>query len=319
YSSRTGLKGAFRDLLTRNYKVVPAVNDISFSVKQGEMVGYIGENGAGKSTTIKMLTGILTPTSGDIVVNGMNPHKEREKFVQTIGVVFGQRSQLWWDIAVQESFRLLKKVYKVSDAHYNEHMNHVIKTLDIEPLLDKPVRKLSLGQRMRCELAAALIHNPPLLFLDEPTIGLDVLVKLKIREFLKEINEKYNTTILLTTHDLSDIEALCERVVMLDEGNIIYDGALKSLKEKWGEGKELQFQFLEKVNLHSLEALTSGMPVKWEMDEKKQIFSALVDDNDELISQVIAKVVAAYKIKDINILEISTEEIIRNIYEKGSV
>lgn len=319
YSSRTGLKGAFRDLLTRNYKIVPAVNDISFSVSQGEMVGYIGENGAGKSTTIKMLTGILTPTSGEIVVNGMNPHKEREKFVRTIGVVFGQRSQLWWDIAVQESFRLLKKVYKVSDAQYNEHMNHVIKTLDIEPLLDKPVRKLSLGQRMRCELAAALIHNPPLLFLDEPTIGLDVLVKLKIREFLKEINEKYNTTILLTTHDLTDIEALCERVIMLDEGKIIYDGALGHLKDQWADGKALQFQFLENVELPDLAMITSGIPVKWEVDEKEPIFTAFVDNNDELISQVIAKVVAGFKIKDIKINEISTEEIIRNIYEKGSI
>ncbi|WML43072.1 ATP-binding cassette domain-containing protein [Neobacillus sp. PS3-40] len=319
FSSRSGLKGAFRDLFTRNYKVVPAVNDISFSVRQGEMVGYIGENGAGKSTTIKMLTGILTPTSGGIVVNGMNPHKEREKFVQTIGVVFGQRSQLWWDIAVQESFRLLKKVYKVSDAHYNEHMDHVIKTLDIEPLLDKPVRKLSLGQRMRCELAAALIHNPPLLFLDEPTIGLDVLVKLKIREFLKEINEKYKTTILLTTHDLSDIEALCERVIMLDEGKIIYDGALRNLKDTWGDRKELRFQFIENVDLEALNHLTIGMPVKWELDEKEHIYIALLEDIDELISQVIAKVVAAFKIKDIKINETSTEEIIRNIYEKGTV
>ncbi len=319
YSSRTGLKGAFRDLFTRNYRIIPAVNDISFTVKQGEMVGYIGENGAGKSTTIKMLTGILTPTSGQITVNGMNPHMEREKFVQTIGVVFGQRSQLWWDIAVQESFRLLKKVYKVSDEQYDSHMNHVIKTLDIEPLLDKPVRKLSLGQRMRCELAAALIHNPPLLFLDEPTIGLDVLVKLKIREFLKEINEKYNTTILLTTHDLSDIEALCERVIMLDEGKVIYDGALKQLKETWGEGKELQFQFLEEVELGEIRNLTSGMPVKWEQDEKEQVFTVVMEDNDELISQLIAKTVAAYKIKDIKINETSTEEIVRNIYEKGAV
>ncbi len=186
YSSRPGLKGAFHDLLNRNYKIVPAVNDVSFNCKtKVKWLVYIGENGAGKSTTIKMLTGILTPTSGEILVNGMNPHKQREEFVRTIGVVFGQRSQLWWDIAVQESFRLLKKVYGVSDAQYKEHMEHVIETLDIGPLLDKPVRKLSLGQRMRCELAAALIHNPPLLFLDEPTIGLDVLVKLKIREFFK--------------------------------------------------------------------------------------------------------------------------------------
>jgi ABC-2 type transport system ATP-binding protein len=320
YSSRKGLKGAFRDLFTRNYKIVPAVNNINFTVKQGEMVGYIGENGAGKSTTIKMLTGILTPTAGQVIVNGMNPHKEREKFVQTIGVVFGQRSQLWWDIAVQESFRLLKKVYKVTDEQYDEHMGHVIRTLDIEPLLDKPVRKLSLGQRMRCELAAALIHNPPLLFLDEPTIGLDVLVKLKIREFLKEINQKYNTTILLTTHDLTDIEALCERVIMLDEGKIMYDGALKSLKETWGEGKDIQFQFLDAVSLASLSEATSQFHVKWEEDETNpQQFTVHTEDNDEQISQIIAKVVATFKVRDMKIIEASTEEIIRNIYEKGSV
>ena len=319
FSSRSGLKGAFRDLFTRNYKVVPAVNDISFNVKQGEMVGYIGENGAGKSTTIKMLTGILTPTGGEITVNGMNPHRDREKFVQTIGVVFGQRSQLWWDIAVQESFQLLKKVYKVPDQQYKEHMGHVIDTLDIAPLLDKPVRKLSLGQRMRCELAAALVHNPPLLFLDEPTIGLDVLVKLKIRQFLKEINEKYNTTILLTTHDLSDIEALCERVVMLDEGKIIYDGELSRLKENWGDQKEVVFQFLDETSLSALSALTKNQNISWSFDEKKQSYAAITDADEEVISQLITDVVANFKVKDMKIEETTTEEIIRNIYEKGAV
>ncbi|KFZ42832.1 daunorubicin ABC transporter ATP-binding protein [Anoxybacillus flavithermus] len=312
YSSRSGLAGAFRDLFTRNYKIIRAVDDISFTVKQGEMVGYIGENGAGKSTTIKMLTGILTPTSGRVVVNGMNPHKERERFVQTIGVVFGQRSQLWWDIAVQESFRLLKKVYRVSDQDYNEHMDHVIETLDIGPLLDKPVRKLSLGQRMRCELAAALIHNPPLLFLDEPTIGLDVLVKLKIRQFLKEINEKYNTTILLTTHDMTDIEALCERVIMLDEGKIIYDGSLQHLKQNWGEGKQIHFQFRDLV---SKEELASLVHVTWEQGEDRYNWIAHVRAND--MAHVIGKVVSSYELKDIHIREVSTEEIIRNIYEEG--
>ncbi|MFJ5622657.1 ATP-binding cassette domain-containing protein [Peribacillus loiseleuriae] len=317
YSSRTGLRGAFRDLLTRNYKIVPAVNDINFTVKQGEMVAYIGENGAGKSTTIKMLTGILEPTSGKLRVNGMNPHREREKFTRTIGVVFGQRSQLWWDIAVQESFRLLKKVYKVSDEQYNEHMGHVIKTLDIGPLLDKPVRKLSLGQRMRCELAAALIHNPPLLFLDEPTIGLDVLVKLKIREFLKEINEKYNTTILLTTHDLGDIEALCNRVVMLDEGKIVYDGELDSLKNNWAEEKEIHFQFMNRVNLSELKSLPLTFATDWEYDEKNQTYIAYIKEDDENISQLISAVVSQFKIKDVKIHETSIEEIVRNIYEKG--
>ncbi|MGM0842985.1 MAG: ABC transporter ATP-binding protein [Bacillota bacterium] len=319
FSSRSGLKGAFRDLFTRNYKIVPAVNDISFNVKQGEMVGYIGENGAGKSTTIKMLTGILTPTGGELTVNGMNPHRDRQKFVQTIGVVFGQRSQLWWDIAVQESFQLLKKVYKVPDQQYKAHMDHVIETLDIAPLLDKPVRKLSLGQRMRCELAAALVHNPPLLFLDEPTIGLDVLVKLKIRQFLKEINEKYNTTILLTTHDLTDIEALCERVVMLDEGKIIYDGALSQLKENWGDQKEVVFQFLDDTSLSALSDLTKNQNITWSFDEKKQSYSALIEADDEVISQLITKVVASFKVKDMKIEETTTEEIIRNIYEKGAV
>ncbi|WP_226672778.1 ATP-binding cassette domain-containing protein [Rossellomorea aquimaris] len=319
FSSRSGLKGAFRDLFTRNYKVVPAVNDISFNVKQGEMVGYIGENGAGKSTTIKMLTGILTPTGGELTVNGMNPHRDREKFVQTIGVVFGQRSQLWWDIAVQESFQLLKKVYKVPDQQYKEHMDHVIETLDIAPLLDKPVRKLSLGQRMRCELAAALVHNPPLLFLDEPTIGLDVLVKLKIRQFLKEINEKYNTTILLTTHDLSDIEALCERVVMLDEGKIIYDGELSRLKENWGDQKEVVFQFLDEVSLSALSDLTRDHHISWSFDEKKQSYSAVMEADEEVISQLITNVVSHFKVKDMKIEETTTEEIIRNIYEKGAV
>ncbi|MFJ7310239.1 ABC transporter ATP-binding protein [Peribacillus frigoritolerans] len=318
-SSRTGLKGAFRDLLTRNYKIVPAVNDINFTVKKGEMVAYIGENGAGKSTTIKMLTGILEPTAGEITVNGMNPHKEREKFTQTIGVVFGQRSQLWWDIAVQESFRLLKKVYKVTDEQYTDHMEHVIKTLDIGPLLDKPVRKLSLGQRMRCELAAALIHNPPLLFLDEPTIGLDVLVKMKIREFLKEINEKYNTTILLTTHDLGDIEALCERVIMLDEGQIIYDGELQSLKDNWAEEKQIHFQFIEPIALKELQSLVLPFTANWVHDEKNQTYIALLKEESDHISQLVSAVVSHFKIKDIKIHETSIEEIVRNIYEEGTV
>ncbi len=228
HKSRPGLLGALRDLFTRQYTTITAVDGINLLVEEGEMVGYIGANGAGKSTTIKMLTGILMPTSGFLRVNGMDPHRERERFVRTIGVVFGQRSQLWWDLAVQESFRLLQRVYRVPDDVYRKHMGYVIEVLEIGDLLDRPVRKLSLGQRMRCELAAAFVHNPPLLFLDEPTIGLDVLIKMKVREFLREMNRTYGTTILLTTHDLSDIEALCSRVVMLDKGRILYDGSWRS-------------------------------------------------------------------------------------------
>lgn len=313
YSSRSGLSGAFRDLFTRNYKVLAAVDSISLTVKQGEMVGYIGENGAGKSTTIKMLTGILTPTSGSIVVNGMDPHKEREQFVRSIGVVFGQRSQLWWDIAVQESFRLLKKVYRVSDEDYKNHMGHVIDTLEIGPLLDKPVRKLSLGQRMRCELAAALIHNPPLLFLDEPTIGLDVLVKLKIRKFLKEINEQYKTTILLTTHDLTDIEALCERVVLLDEGKIVYDGKLNQLQAGAVEGKQVEFEFLSETHKKDL----PGIPKANWLQKDATTWLANVNGDDQMVSELISSVVQLNPIKNVRINEISTEEIIRKIYEEG--
>ncbi|WP_260471825.1 ABC transporter ATP-binding protein [Bacillus salinus] len=316
YSSRSGLTGAFRDLFNRNYKTISAVNDISFSIGKGEMVGYIGENGAGKSTTIKMLTGILTPTSGTVRVNGMNPHKERERFVRTIGVVFGQRSQLWWDIAVQESFRLLKKVYNVSDEDYNNHMGHVIEALDIADLLDKPVRKLSLGQRMRCELAAALIHNPPLLFLDEPTIGLDVLVKLKIRKFLKHLNETYGTTVLLTTHDLADIEALCERVIMLDDGQIIYDGSLEKLRSSWGEGKQVQFELKQETTIMQLQRDTSNLQVVWSQGERPNIWMAYIED-EIIMSDLLARVVTNHQINDIKILEVSTEEIVRNIYEEG--
>lgn len=313
YSSRPGLKGAFRDLFTRNYKVLAAVDDISLQLKQGEMVGYIGENGAGKSTTIKMLTGILTPTEGSIIVNGMDPHKQREEFVRTIGVVFGQRSQLWWDIAVQESFRLLKKVYRVSDEDYKNHMGHVIETLEIGSLLDKPVRKLSLGQRMRCELAAALIHNPPLLFLDEPTIGLDVLVKLRIRKFLKEINERYKTTILLTTHDLTDIEALCERVVLLDEGKIVYDGKLAELQTNTVEAKQVEFQFLTEVRQIDLPSYPNLSWIRKDM----YTWVAGIDGDDRNVSQLISEVIQKNPIKNVRINKISTEEIIRKIYEEG--
>ncbi|KNZ70991.1 ABC transporter [Thermincola ferriacetica] len=239
FNRREGLLGAVYDLFSRRYHTVKAVHELDFTVEEGEMVGYIGANGAGKSTTIKMLTGILTPTSGKVMVNGYSPFKEREKCTRGIGVVFGQRSQLWWDIAVIESFKLLRRIYEVPEKAFRRRLADFTEILDLGPLLNLPVRKLSLGQRMRCELAAALLHNPPLLFLDEPTIGLDVLAKEKIRDFLKRINKEENTTILLTTHDLGDIEALCPRVAIIDHGRMIYDGTLESLLKRWGQ-KELE-------------------------------------------------------------------------------
>ncbi|AIQ13091.1 ABC transporter ATP-binding protein [Paenibacillus durus] len=314
--NRGGLKGAFVDLFKREYSEVTAVKDISFQIPEGEICGYIGENGAGKSTTIKMLTGILVPTSGRLTVGGYVPYEEREKFVRNIGVVFGQRSQLWWDIGVIESFELLRKVYRVGEADYKKRLDELVERLELQELLNRPVRKLSLGQRMRCELVAALLHNPSIVFLDEPTIGLDIVVKSEIRSFLKDMNREHGTTILLTTHDLQDIEALCSRVIMLDDGRIIYDGGLDELKERWGTGREVAFQFGTATKLDRLEQLTSGMPVKWTAENN---LAATVWIPLELnVSDVLGRVVGQADITDIKIIETNTDDIVRSIYQSGS-
>ena len=237
FRRREGVMGAFRDLFQRDYMTLRAVDGIDFVVAEGEMVGYIGANGAGKSTTIKMLTGILVPTAGSVNVNGFIPYKEREKYTRGIRVVFGQRSQLWWDIAVIESFKLLRRIYNVSQEEFKARLKKFDDILEFGSFLHLPVRKLSLGQRMRCDLTAALLHNPAILFLDEPTIGLDVLGKAKIREFLKEINSESKTTVILTTHDLGDIEALCPRVAIIDKGKMLYDGSVDNLYAQWGHDK----------------------------------------------------------------------------------
>lgn len=314
--NREGLKGAFLDLFKREYNEVAAVKDITFQIPQGEICGYIGENGAGKSTTIKMLTGILVPTSGHISVAGFVPHAEREKFVQHIGVVFGQRSQLWWDIGVIESFELLRKVYRVPQAAYKKRLDELIERLQLQDLLNRPVRKLSLGQRMRCELVAALLHNPSIVFLDEPTIGLDIVVKSEIRDFLRDMNREYGTTILLTTHDLQDIEALCSRVIMLDDGQIIYDGGLEELKNRWGTGREVLFQFGTTTKLERLHVLTGALPVVWtaENDLNAKVWIPL----DIGVSEVLGQVVGKTDITDIKIIETNTDDIVRSIYQSGS-
>ncbi|QWU13916.1 ABC-2 type transport system ATP-binding protein [Paenibacillus sophorae] len=314
--NRGGLKGAFVDLFKREYSEVAAVKDISFQIPEGEICGYIGENGAGKSTTIKMLTGILVPTSGRLTVGGYVPYEEREKFVRNIGVVFGQRSQLWWDIGVIESFELLRKVYRVGETDYKKRLDELVERLELQELLNRPVRKLSLGQRMRCELVAALLHNPSIVFLDEPTIGLDIVVKSEIRSFLKDMNREHGTTILLTTHDLQDIEALCSRVIMLDDGSIIYDGGLDELKERWGTGREVAFQFGTATKLDRLEQLTSGMSVKWTAENN---LAATVWIPLELnVSDVLGRVVGQAEITDIKIIETNTDDIVRSIYQSGS-
>lgn len=314
--NRVGLSGAFKDLFKREYKTVRAVKDISFQIPQGEICGYIGENGAGKSTTIKMLTGILVPTQGDLYVNNYVPFRDREKFVKEIGVVFGQRSQLWWDIAVIESFQLLRKVYSVPKHDFDKRLNHLIERLQLSEFLNRPVRKLSLGQRMRCELVASLLHNPSILFLDEPTIGLDIVVKSEIREFLLDMNKQEGTTILLTTHDLQDIEALCSRVIMLDDGSIIYDGGLDNLKETWSKGRSIQFQFAHKVDKLMLTAITAQLPVQWTIQNDSQ--ASLFVPHEVNLSDAMAVVLKASQVRDIKINETNTDDIVRSIYQAGS-
>lgn len=314
--NREGLSGALKDLFKREYREVRAVKDISFQIPQGEICGYIGENGAGKSTTIKMLTGILVPTAGSLKVNGYVPYKDREKFVNGIGVVFGQRSQLWWDIGVIESFQLLRKVYGVSEQDFKKRLDNLVERLQLGDLLNRPVRKLSLGQRMRCELVASLLHNPSILFLDEPTIGLDIVVKTEIRDFLMQMNKEEGTTILLTTHDLQDIEALCSRVIMLDDGRIIYDGGLDELKTRWSKGREIQFQFAAQTPVTKLQQLTEGLAVEWTMEN--DVTAKLFVPHEVNVSEAMARVVSGADIRDIKIFETNTDEIVRGIYQSGS-
>ncbi len=307
--SGKGFLGKLRALFHRKHRLITAVDEIDFEIKKGEFVGYVGENGAGKSTTIKMLTGILVPTSGNAAVNGIVPYKDRKKNAANIGVVFGQRTQLWWDLPVRESFDLLRVIFRVSQSDFDRQMRKLDKALDLKSLLEMPVRKLSLGQRMRCDITASLIHNPPVLFLDEPTIGLDVLAKESIRNFLAEINREEGTTIILTTHDMNDIEQLCKRIIILEEGRIIFDDETELLKRKFIHEKVIEVEFHEDGNV--VEGIP-GVTVIREQGCKKW----LTFDNDHFgIGEAIGAIASRYKIKDISVKEPSVENIIRNIYD----
>lgn len=308
-SSGKGFLGKLQALFHRGHKIITAVNDIDFKIRRGEFVGYVGENGAGKSTTIKMLTGILVPTSGTAEVNGIVPYKDRKKNAAKIGVVFGQRTQLWWDLPVRESFDLLRVIFRVSRSDFDRQMVKLEEALGLRPFLEMPVRKLSLGQRMRCDIAASLIHNPPVLFLDEPTIGLDVLAKQSVRNFLSEINRTEGTTIILTTHDMNDIEQLCKRLIILEEGKIVFDGETELLKQKFVHEKVIEVEFYEE---NCVMQRIPGATVVREQGCKKW----LTFDKDNFgIGDVIGTIASQYKIKDISVKEPSVESIVRNIYD----
>ncbi|MFE2294423.1 ATP-binding cassette domain-containing protein [Streptomyces sp. NPDC059452] len=304
-------------LLRRERQEVRAVDGISFQVARGEMVGYIGPNGAGKSTTIKMLTGILTPSGGSLRVAGIDPSRERTRLAHRIGVVFGQRTTLWWDLPLRDSYRLMHRMYRIPDRRFRENLDRCVELLDLGELLDVPVRQLSLGQRMRGDIAAALLHDPEVLYLDEPTIGLDVVSKAKVRQFLKELNADRGTTVLLTTHDLTDIEQLCRRVMVIDHGRLMYDGSVAGLHEV-GESERMLVVDLEReLPPIVLESEGSGpgsgpvlRAVKVEGPRQWLAFPASMS-----AAPLVARIAADYPLLDLSVREPDIEAVIAKMYE----
>lgn len=312
-----GLKGSVKSLFHKKQEIVKAVDDISFTVEKGEILGFIGPNGAGKSTAIKMLTGILTPTSGDIMINGQVPYKNRKKYVKEIGVVFGQRTQLWWDLPLTETFTVLKEIYQIEDAAFKNRMDFLNQVLELEPFIKSPVRTLSLGQRMRADIAASMIHNPKVLFLDEPTIGLDVVVKDNIRKAITEINQNEKTTIILTTHDISDIELLCKRIVMIDKGKKVYDGALDKMKEKYGKMREIHINLKSTEDMNKLAFAEKFNLLEDDLEVKLEGKKATIKFNSSKaqVSDMLSYILATITVKDIAVSEADIEEIIRRLYK----
>ncbi|VEU82100.1 ABC transporter ATP-binding protein [Acholeplasma hippikon] len=308
-----GIWGMFKTLFSTKYTTKDAVKGINFKVNEGEIVGYIGANGAGKSTTIKMMCGILTPSSGEVLINGKQPYKakERKEVLKDVGVVFGQRTQLWWDLPLIESLVILREIYKVSKSDYEERLNFLREVLDLDEFMNQPVRTLSLGQRMRADLAASLIHNPKILFLDEPTIGLDVLVKDKMIKAIRQIHQTYHTTIILTTHNMDDITDLCHRVIILDEGNILYDGPLSTIKKKFGDVRNIYLTYRGNLDIEEIKNKFESIHVEGNDGNLNISFDA--DKID--INKVLKFIIERADLIDIKIQENSLETIVRSIYE----
>ena len=319
-----GLLGTVRTLFTRQYDVKPAVAGISFTVGEGELLGYIGPNGAGKSTTIKLLTGILVPTSGTVAVAGLVPWQARAQNALNIGVVFGQRSKLWWDLPLIESFKLVAKMYRVEQSRYERNLGRFREILGLDEFLHTPVRQLSLGQRMRGDLAAAMLYDPRIVYLDEPTIGLDVLAKERIRVFIEEMNRAQGTTIMLTTHDLGDVERLCRRILLIDRGKILYDGTVERLKAEYAPHRVLVVQFAPEGLDRMREALSGdgqalGMPGAELVRQEEGKVWLRFDPATTPVPALIAGITARYPVSDLSIAEPELEHVIRQMYEERLV
>ena len=306
----SGVPGMVANLFVPKFEKKQAVKDISFSIKEGEMVGFIGPNGAGKSTTIKMLSGILYPEKGEIKVNGFVPYKQRKDYVGSIGVVFGQKSQLQWDLPVIDSFELLKAIYRVPDEIYKKNLSRFTDMLDMGGFINQPVRQLSLGQRMRADIVAALLHSPKIVFFDEPTIGVDVVGKEKIREFIRELNAEDNVTMLFTTHDMQDIEKTCNRLIIIDKGTKVYDGTLSGIREKYGTTRQLDVEFHDNCEIAPIENVEIKQLDELDGRKKRFIFENTKVQINELMNELLAK----YNVRDLNISEPEIESIIRKIY-----
>jgi ABC-2 type transport system ATP-binding protein len=306
---RAGWRGAVHSLFAPEHHPVHAVQDLSLRIEDGELVGYLGPNGAGKSTTLKMLTGLLVPTSGELWVDGFVPWRERSAYVSRIGAVFGQRTTLWWDLPVIDSFELLQPMYKIPPDRFRRNLKNFIDLLDMDTLINTPVRSLSLGQRMRADLCAALLHEPRLVFLDEPTIGLDVVAKERIRQFIQHVNRDLHTTIILTTHDLSDVEKLCERVVILDQGKLLYDGGLRQLVERFEDQRSLVITFAEEYE-------NVGIPGLVPPQRKGLQATYTFDWHAVSASDLVVQLLGRFRIIDFEVRRQPLENTIRRIYEE---
>lgn len=307
-----GFKEATHALFHREYTYIKALDNVSFNINEGEMVGYIGPNGAGKSSTIKVMSGILHPDSGECCINGRIPWKDRLSHVREIGVVFGQRSQLWWDVPVIDSFELLRDIYKIDVTKYKHTLDELVTLLNLHDIIKTPTRQLSLGQRMRCEIAASLIHDPKIIFLDEPTIGLDAVSKIAVRDFIKKINKEHKTTVILTTHDMQDIEALTKRIILIGKGKVLLDGDLADMKRKYTEQKVITVEYLPLVSDDEIPRIEGLITI--EQQQGRSVFA--VNQNAITVSAAIAALSRVFDVTDISVSATSAEEMVVSLYKE---